>query len=239
MRLLTFLAFVLAGSVLFFELTGKQSSVPSPGVAVSQPSTSRIAASPSSPVPAKSSVPLSSPSVISQSSDALSSALTFVKQKLSAIPSAIPGGAPAALLSKSHSRSELRIARGIVMDQVGSDLVLNCSGWIVHGVSTPTYAGDGLGMNVIYGNLVETHEQFQFGRLMTVDHGVLRESHSVFDRSMWSTASYLDGPVIVRGYPTGRATKGKGIKMVVAPEGSDDWQGSSIPVYTASFDLAD
>lgn len=45
------------------------------------------------------------------------------------------------------------------------------------------YAGDGRGMNAIYANLVVTHERLQFGRLMMVDHGVLKES--VHPPEMW------------------------------------------------------
>ncbi|MDR3402789.1 MAG: hypothetical protein P4L99_09835 [Chthoniobacter sp.] len=139
---------------------------------------------------------------------------------------------------KTVQRSELRIARGTVVGQLDSGLVLNCSGWVVKSLLNPgVYAGDGPGMNVLYANLVETHEQSQFGRLMAVDHGVPRQS--LYSRDMWSTNSYLSGLVLVKGYPPASAPLGKGIKVVVAPSSNATWQGNSIPGYTADFTLTD
>jgi hypothetical protein len=69
-------------------------------------------------------------------------------------------GLSAAALYRTHGQRELRIARGTVVDQLDTGLVLNCSGWIVQSVTRPgVYAGDGRGMNALYANLVDAHEQ--------------------------------------------------------------------------------
>jgi hypothetical protein len=134
-------------------------------------------------------------------------------------------------------RSELRIARGIVVDQLDGGLVMNCGGWVIKSATRPdVYAGDGRGMNALYANLVDAREQFQFGRLMIVDHGTARQS--VYDPAMWTPESYLYGTVLLNGYPLGSLGPGKGFKVVVAPDGHASWQGNLIPAYTASFTLA-
>jgi hypothetical protein len=176
------------------------------------------------------SVNVSSNSPINPSSpDVFSSAAGFLKEKFS--------DAPALNTHRTWTRGELRIARGYVVEQLDSGLVLNCGGWIVKSTRGYVYAGDGQGMNAMYANLVDAHEQFQFGRLMTVEHGELRQS--VYDSSFWTPESYLLGPALVKGYPLRSAAKGKGIKVIVAPDGTAIWQGNSIPAYTVDFILTD
>ncbi len=129
----------------------------------------------------------------------------------------------------------MRIARGTVADQLEAGLVIDCSAWIVKSATGGVYAGDGVGMNPLYANLVDAHEQFQYGRLMTVDRGTVRQS--IYKPGVWSTESYLSGLVLVSGYPSGPIARGRGIKMVVVPNGDGNWRGNSIPAYTASFTL--
>lgn len=205
---------------------------------VSKPLASVAASAPVRPATVQASVP-SSPSfaaIPTSSSAAFFSTMDFVKQKLSAISSRSSFSLPPPL--KGSSRGDLRIARGIVVGQDGPNLILNCSGWIVQSVHGYIYAGDGVGMDPMAANLVEAHEQFRFGRLLAVNQGTVRESFSLYDRAMWSTGSYLSGPVLVKGYP-GPASNGKGMKVVVAPDGTGTWLGNSIPAYTSSFTLSD
>jgi hypothetical protein len=125
----------------------------------------------------------------------------------------------------------------MVVDQLDSGFVMDCSGWVVRSATRgDIYAGDGRGMNALYANLVEAHEQQKFGRLMMVDGGATRQS--VYDPGLWSPDSYLNGPVFLKGYP-GSPTRGRGFKVVAVADGSSTWQGSSIPAYTASFTLVD
>jgi hypothetical protein len=131
----------------------------------------------------------------------------------------------------------LKIVRGIVLDYTEAGMVLDCSGWIVQGTQVARYPGDGLGMNAIYANLVEAHEQFQFGRLMMVENGVARQS--LYDRSTWNLDSYVNGKVLLKNYPPAWPNKGKGFKVVAAVDGEGTWQGQSIVAYTASFTLLD
>jgi len=139
---------------------------------------------------------------------------------------------------KTAQRSELRIARGTVAAKLDSGLVMNCSGWVVQSaVGSGVYAGDGRGMNALYANLVDAHEQFQYGRLMVVDRGAVRQS--VYDPGMWVPESYLRDTILLKGYPPASANMGKGFKVVVAPDGHAIWQGTFIPAYTADFTLAD
>ena len=117
---------------------------------------------------------------------------------------------------------------------------MECGGWVVQSYPTKVlYAGDGLGMNPIYANRVDANEQFQFGRLMTVENGAMRESFTVFNRAMWTPESYVNGHALLKNYPPGSPGKGKGFKVVVAPDGTAKWNGKDIPAYTASFALAD
>lgn len=139
---------------------------------------------------------------------------------------------------KTYSRMELRIARGLVLDELPNGLVLDCGGWVVKSATNAgVYAGDGRGMNAIYANLVVTHERLRFGRLMTVDHGALKES--VYPPEMWVPESYLYGTFLLEGYPGPSPGPGKGLKVVAAPSGNANWRGTSIPVYTATFTLND
>lgn len=234
MKFLTFLAFVLAGLVLFSELHGKKSIVPSFDINKFQPAAPRAATASASPAAAPSQATSTASLAAPQVQDAVSSTLNLLKEKLAFTSASGPS-----FLQKTCRRTDLRIARGIVQERQGSDLLMNCGGWIVNGMNG-VYAGDGEGMNVIYANLVETHEQFQFGRLMTVDKGVVRQSMSVFKKSMWNTGSYLDGLLVVRNYPAADTVpKGKGIKIVVAPSGYAVWSGESYPSFTATFTLED
>jgi hypothetical protein len=130
----------------------------------------------------------------------------------------------------------MRIARGIVVGQTSEGLVLHCSGWIVRSLGGYLYPGDGQGMNVLYANLVDVHEQFQFGRLMTVDGGQPRQS--LYDRSTWGMGSYLSGSMLLKNYPASPGL-GKGLKVVVVPEGTAMWENNSVPAYTATFKLED
>ena len=123
------------------------------------------------------------------------------------------------------------------MDQVADGLILDCSGWLVYGTQVPVYPGDGEGMNIIYANLVDAHEQFQFGRLMMVDNGIARQS--LYDRSTWNLDSYVSGRVLLKNYPPVWPPKGKGFKVVAISDGEGTWQGQSIVTYTASFTLLD
>lgn len=138
---------------------------------------------------------------------------------------------------KTHSRVTLRIARGLVRDELPNGLVLDCGGWVVKSMNGELYAGDGRGMNPIYANLVVTHERLQFGRLMAADHGALKES--VYPPDMWTPESYLYGMFLLEGYPGTSPGLGKGLKVVAAPSGNTMWRGISIPVYTATFTLSD
>ncbi len=241
MKFLTFLAFVLAGFVVFSELHGKKDIVPSFDTSMFQatvPTVSSVTTSPTSPTVAQPPA-TSTASVAASTQDVFSSTLSLLKEKLSSASNSLSSTTGPSVLQKTCRRSDLRIARGIVLEKRDSELVMQCGGWIVRGVNG-IYAGDGEGMNIIYGNLVETHEQFEFGRLMTVDKGVVRQSMSVFKKSTWNTGSYLEGLLVVKDYPAAMtANKGKGIKIVVAPDGSALWSGSSYPAFTASFTLED
>lgn len=239
MKAITFLTFVWAGFVVVGEFHGKTGSTVPIGNNLPKPVAPVGAPLPGRSFTTSSSAPTTSSlfDLSQSSSNVFTSTMALVKEKFSAISSGSSFSAP--LSQKSSSRGELRIARGIVVGQDGPDLILNCSGWIVRSAHGFIYAGDGLGMDPIYANLVETHEQFQFGRLMTVSQGTLREGFSIYDRAMWSTSSYLSGPVLVKGYPGGAVSKGKGIKIVVAQDGTASWMGNSIPAYTASFTLSD
>lgn len=158
----------------------------------------------------------------------LSSALSLLKNSPSG-----PGTS-----QKSAYRRDLRIARGLVKEELPNGLVLDCGGWVVKSATNPgVYAGDGRGMNAIYANLVVTHERLQFGRLMAVDHGALRES--VYPPEMWIPETYVYGIAFLEGYPVASPGRGKGLKVVAAPSGSIEWQGNSIPSYTATFALED
>jgi hypothetical protein len=154
---------------------------------------------------------------------------------LSAVAALIKGGLPGIAGTKSVQREDLRIARGIAIGETEAGVIMSCSGWVVRG-SVGIYAGDGKGMNILYANLVDAHEQMQYGRLMTVDHGTARQS--LYDRGMWTTDSYLYGFVLLKNYPPGSPGRGKGFKVVAAPDGSTIWEGTVVPAYTASFTLA-
>jgi len=230
-KILTWLILACAGVMLFAVLYDSKSGLQLPGGAVlgsagrgpgaaagAPASSAWFSSARSATAPPASSAP-SSPGV-------LSSAAAFVKHGLSALP--IPGH------RTSWQRSDLRIARGLVIEQVDNGLVLSCQRWVVSGTQG-IYAGDGRGMNPIYANLVDTDELFRFGHLMTVDHGSVRQS--TYERELWTPVSYLDGFLLVEGYPAASPGKGKGIKLVVAPDGDTSWQGHTIPAYTASFTL--
>jgi hypothetical protein len=161
-------------------------------------------------------------------SGTFSSFLNLLKSKATAATSSL----------SAHSRSDLRIARGLVVDQTGSGVVLTCSRWVVQGLSGGVYAGDGRGMNPIGANLVDAHEKLQYGWLMSVDAGVLRQS--VYETNLWTPYSYLEGTYMVRGLPATISTpRGKGIKFVVVPDGNALWQGNMIPACTVNFTLSD
>lgn len=172
----------------------------------------------------------------SSSADYASSALSSLTRRITSV--ALPS-APSPLPQKTYSRSELRIARGLVKEELPDGLVLDCGGWVVKSATNPgVYAGDGRGMNAIYANLVVTQERYQFGRLMTVDHGALRES--VYPPEMWVPASYVYGMAFLEGYPAASPGFGKGLKVVAAPKGTMKlWQDRDIPVYTVTFTLSD
>lgn len=222
MKISTCLILACVGLILFAVLYDNKGGSPSPGLPGSGSGAPGVSGAPASSAWFSSRKSLAAPSSTTSSSPGLlASALAFVKRSLA---TAGP--------RTSWRRSELRIARGPVVDQVGTALVLDCSGWIVRG-TVGIYAGDGLGMNAIRANLVDAHELLAFGHLMTVDHGMLRQSG--YDRSLWTTDSYLFGPVLVKGCPS--PGSGKSFKVVVAPDGSALWHGQSIPAYTASFSL--
>jgi hypothetical protein len=177
-------------------------------------------AAPSSSSSANPAVPANS-----TSPGVLDSALAFFKR----------GFDGAATHRTSWQPADLRIARGTVVAQFDTGVVMDCSAWIVKSATNGIYAGDGVGMNALYANLVDAHEQFAYGRLMTVDRGITRQS--TYNPATWTTGSYLSGPVLLKGYPSGPLARGRGLKVVVAPDGDANWQGNPIPAYTASFTL--
>ena len=181
MKLITVLIFACIGVMLYAVLFDRKSASPMPASVVPGRSaygapTAASAWSSSAPMPTaaypSSSGESSSPGVIS-------SVWTFIKH-------ALPMGGH----RTSWQIDELRIARGNVVDHLDTGFLIDCSRWIVQGRSL-VYAGDGVGMNALYANIVDTDELFSFGHLMTVDHGELRQS--VYDRSLWNTGSYLNG----------------------------------------------
>jgi hypothetical protein len=228
MKFLTLLSIITAAVLLLVVFYDGKGGLRLPIGATARQSTSAATASPRF-LPGKSTNISPNSSVASSSPRILSSAVGFLKEKFSTAPALNP--------QRTWTHGELRIARGNVVAQLDSGLVLDCSGWVVKSTRGYIYAGDGQGMNAMDANLVDAHERLQFGRLMTVDHGVLRQS--VYDSSMWIPESYLHGPALVKGYPPGSAGKGKGIKVIVAQEGTATWEGNAIPAYTADFILAD
>ncbi|HEY3900387.1 MAG TPA: hypothetical protein VGM54_17390 [Chthoniobacter sp.] len=202
---------------------------------------SRAAASTPVPWPFRSPAPVSPSQYSSSSVPASQSSLSAADTSPDIFSKAL-----AALQRGFHSasehhttcrRSQLKIVRGIVLDHTETGIVLDCSGWIVHGTQVPVYPGDGEGMNILYANLVDAHEQFQFGRLLMVNGGAARQS--LYDRSTWTLDSYVNGRVLLKNYPAPWPAKGKGFKVVAVPDGEEAWQGDSVVAYTASFTLLD
>lgn len=226
MNFLKLVIFGAVGVVAFAIVYDGKRGLQLPGINLGDPH----AAGPPSAVPRSNSPSATSASGGKNPSEpgAFSSLLNLLKSKAAGATSSL----------SAHSRSDLRIARGLVVDQTSSGVVLDCSRWVVQGLSGGVYAGDGRGMNPIGANLVDAHEKLQYGWLMSVDAGVVRQS--VYDTSLWTPYSYLEGPFIVRGIPPTIATpRGKGIKFVVVPDGSALWNGNMIPACTASFTLSD